>query len=305
LVLLNLVLLALLVLREPTGAGIAQPAAPPAGSTGSTGSTPPSSETTGDRTASAEPTPTSSPSEAERRTRLLAVSSDTLAWRAVFGRCPSDPEVEVSQDGGRTWRPTTSGLRSVSRIRAYSESSVFAVGGATDCETRYVATGGPGERWAPNEQLLGRTWYRVPRRPNRVHAPNGRVSDPCDEALQDFAGLGDQRAASLCVDGTVRTTRDGGRTWRDLDGGSTAMALGADDQVYVVAMRRDGCDGVALALLDPGAEEIDGGVVRCAPVGGDQIDQVAVGVRDDVMWLWLGDEVRVSTDRGRTWEQPA
>jgi hypothetical protein len=317
LILLNLVLLAMLVLRDPTATRTAEPAVTPAGSTSSRPTpTPTETEATGDQTPSADPTPsasessasptaTDSPSDAERSTRMLAVSSDTLAWRAVFGRCPTDAELEVSRDGGRTWRSTSTGLRSVSRIRAYSDTSVFAVGGATDCETRYVATGGPGESWEPNEQLLRQTWYRVPRQPNRVHAPSGRESEPCDERLQDFAGLGDQGAAALCVGGTVRTTQDSGRTWRDLDGTSAALALGADQQVYVVAIRRDSCDGVALALLDPGAEEIAGGVVRCAPVGRDQIDQVAVGVRDQVMWLWLGDEVQVSTDRGRTWELSA
>jgi hypothetical protein len=236
---------------------------------------------------------------------MLAVSSDTLAWRAVFGACPAESEVEVSRDGGETWRPTKSGLRSVSRIRAYSDSSVFAVGGSADCQTRYVATGGPGESWAPNQRLLGETWYRVPKQANRVHAPDGRVSEPCDDKLQDFAGLGDQGAATLCADGTVRTTENRGQSWRDLEGGSAALALGADENVYAVAMRRQSCDGVALALVEPGAEGIDRSLVRCAPVGRGALGEVAVGVRGQVIWLWLGDEVKVSTDGGRSWDQSA
>ena len=153
LVLLNLVLLALLALRQPTEVVSAQPAAPPTETSPAPRST--STATVGDSTLapSADSTPsasessagpaTESPSDGDRSTRMLAVSSDTLAWRAVSGRCPNDSEVEVSRDGGRTWRATKPGLKSVSRIRAYSESSVFAVGGSAHCYTRYVATGGP------------------------------------------------------------------------------------------------------------------------------------------------------------------
>ena len=317
LVLLNLVLLAMLALRDPSPTVAAVPPPRDSTTTASPGSaatqTPTATVRDKTSTPSAEPSPTASSSSAsptatgsisgaERSTRMLAVSSDTLAWRAVFGRCPTDPEVEVSRDGGRTWRATTTGLKSVSRLRAYGESSVFAVGGAADCQTRYVATGGPAEDWAPNERLLGQTWYRVPRQPHRVHAPNGRVSSPCDERLRDLAGLGDQGAAALCADGTMRTTQNGGRTWRNLNGASAGLALGADEQIYALAMRRENCDGVALALLDPGAEEIDRDLMRCAPVGRSEIDELAVGVRGQVVWLWLGNEVKVSTDRGRTWE---
>ena len=68
-------------------------------------------------------------------------------------------------------------------------------------------------------------------------------------------------------------------------------------------MRREGCDGVALAVLGPGAEEMDGDRVRCAPAEGIESEEVAVGLREQVMWLWLRDEIKVSTDRGRTWDQ--
>jgi hypothetical protein len=322
LVLLNIVLLVMLALRDPSSTVAAVPSprdstttAPPSSTTSPTATeqtptasaeqTPtPSAEPT-PTASSARPTATESTSDAKGLTRMIAVSSDTLAWRAVFGPCPTDPEVEVSRNGGRTWRGTATRLKSVSRLRAYSESSVFAVGGSADCETRYLATGGPGEAWAPNERLLGQTWYRVPKETDRVHAPAGRVSSPCDDELRDLAGLGDQGAAALCADGTVRTTQDRGRTWRNLRGVSAGLALGADEGTYVLAMRREGCDGVALALLDPGTEQIDRDLVRCTPSERGEVGELAVGVRGEVVWLWLGNEVKVSTDRGRTWDQSA
>lgn len=234
---------------------------------------------------------------------MLAVNSDELAWRAVFGPCPTDPEVEVSRDGGRTWNSTSAGLRSITRLRSYSESSVFAVGGAKDCAARYVATGGPSESWGSNEQMLDETWYRLPDKPYRVHAPSGRLSSPCDRELGDLAGLGDSNAAALCTNGQVRLTDDRGRNWRDLKGGDAGLAVGADDGVYALATLRAGCDGVAVTVLDPGAERVDIGEARCAPVDRVAADQLALSVRGQVIWLWAGDEVAVSTDRGLSWDR--
>lgn len=315
LVLLNIVLLALLVLREPSRPLTAEPAgsatdSPRSASTRSPTPTP----TRGDRTPTATdadpiPTTTSTASATEsstnpvRSTRVLAVNSDKLAWRAAFGPCPTEPNIEVTRDGGRTWQRTAAGLKSVSRLRSYSESAVFAVGGTSKCDARYVATGGPEESWGPNERLLGETWYRLPDEPDRVHAPAGQLSNPCGDDLGDFAGLGDSNAAALCTNGQVRVTQDGGRRWRDLKGSDTGLAIGADDGVYAVAARRAGCDGIAVTVIDPGARRVDADKMHCAAVDRVAADQLAVSVRGQVIWLWAGSEVAVSTDRGRSWDR--
>jgi hypothetical protein len=221
----------------------------------------------------------------------------------MVGRCPTNPQVEVTRDGGRTWRSTDAGLRSISRMRSYSDTSVFAVGGDKDCESRYAATDGPGEAWTASPRLLDQTWYRVPSEDNRIHAPGGRLSTPCDAELSDFAGLGVGGAAAICPDGTVRLTQDGGREWRDLDGATTGRSVGADEEVYVLALRSAECTGTGVVLLDPGAREVDNDTIRCAPVGGDSDEALAVAVRGQVLWLWAGDKVAVSTDRGRSWER--
>ena len=236
--------------------------------------------------------------------RLLAVNSATLAWRAVLGDCPTDPKLEVSRNGGRTWRSIDSGLRSISRMRSYDEASVFAVGGDVECKARYTAIRGPGESWTVNSRFLGQTWYRLPTEHNRIHAPGGRRSSPCDDQLRDFAGLGTAGAAAVCRDGRLLLTQDGGRRWRDLDGAASGRAVGADERVYVLAMPKAGCTGIGVVLLTPGAREIESESVRCAPLGGAADTELAVAVRGQVLWLWAGDEVTVSTDRGRTWERP-
>jgi hypothetical protein len=188
-------------------------------------------------------------------------------------------------------------------MRSYSETSVFAVGGEEDCESRYAATGGPGESWTVSPRFLGQTWYRVPSDINRIHGPGGRLSAPCGAELSDFAGLGLAGAAAICTDGTVRLTQDGGREWRDLDGATTARSVGADEEVYVLALRSAECTGTGVVLLAPGIREVDNDAVRCAPVGGGRDEALAVAVRGQLMWLWAGEEVAVSTDRGRSWER--
>ena len=321
LVLLNVVLLTLLALdgRSRSLAAQAVPADQPSASQPSPTatrrsptSTPSyqSPEPTTSSTAARLPSSTVSPSTVSPSTgqvpvkRLLAANSASLAWRAVLGPCPTDPQVEVTRDGGRTWRPTDSGLRSISRMRSYNESAVFAVGGDEECESQYAATGGPGESWEILPRFLGQTWYRIPYADHRIHPPGGRWSSPCGDQLGDFAGLGVAGGAAICTDGTVRLTQDGGRRWRDLDGVATGRAVGADEQVYVLAMRRGDCDGIGVVLLDPGAEEVDSDSVRCAPIGGDPDQELAVAVRGQVLWLSAGEEVAVSTDRGRNWKRP-
>ena len=318
LVLVNAVLMSMLGVAERSRSLTAQPvlAGEPSASLSTSSATRPTPTAAPSSTLpEATPSGTGSPSESAAppsRTlspgsgstpRLLAVNSATLAWRALAGRCPTDPQVEVTRDGGRTWRPTDAGLRSVSRMRSYDESSVFAVGGDEDCDPRYATTGGPGESWTDSARLLGQTWYRMPSDINKIHAPGGRLSSPCETRLDDFAGLGDGGAAAICTDGSVRLTQDGGQQWRDLEGVAKGRSVGADEEVYVLALRRAQCTpGVGVALLTPGTREVDSEAVRCAPVGGDPDTELAVSVRGQVLWLWAGEEVAVSTDRGRNWE---
>jgi hypothetical protein len=150
--------------------------------------------------------------------------------------------------------------------------------------------------------LLGQSWYRNPEQADQVYAPGGRLSRPCGKHLLDFAGLGDYGAAALCVDGTLRMTENSGRSWRDVEGGGTGLALGADEKTYALAMHQDSCDGIAVVLLGPDSRVIDPETVRCAQIDGEGFDELGIGVRGQAVWLWWNKEVMVSTNSGRTWD---
>ena len=98
-------------------------------------------------------------------------------------------------------------------------------------------------------------------------------------------------------------TRSGGRTWRDLEDGRGGLAVGADDGVFVLAQRRTGCEGVAVTVVDPEVDRDSSDEPRCAPVDPTGTNDVAVSVRDQVIWLWAGSEVAITEDRGRTWRK--
>ncbi|QGN32807.1 hypothetical protein [Microlunatus sp. Gsoil 973] len=101
--------------------------------------------------------------------RLLAANSDQVAWRAEPAGCGEDSKIEVTTDGGKTWRETDSGLKSVVRLRAFGDSSVFAIGADQDCKPIYAVDAYPGAGVADRQldavgdlvPVTGRSQYRA------------------------------------------------------------------------------------------------------------------------------------------------
>ena len=153
LVVLNLVLLGALALRDPVRTAV--PAAPvPASSTSAT-------------SAFARPRPTQLPTQVGRTfdhthpvplaarprepplreagapSRLLAANSGRVAWRATSTDCKGKAVVEVTTNGGRSWSKTNPGLTAIVRLKAYGDSSVFAIGADTSADPMYAWINGP------------------------------------------------------------------------------------------------------------------------------------------------------------------
>lgn len=304
LILLNVFLIGLLVVRSsslktsavpaPTSAARAAPAdesrmtpSPSVSSTESPSASPSPSPSPGDETTAVPP----GPQKLDSRPSLLAVSSERLAWRAQPGRCGAQSAVEVSDDGGKSWRSTDPGIGSIVRLKTFGSTSVFAVGADDNCRPTYAWTSGPADSWRRDAGRTRDLWYRTPDDLDLVHAPGGSTSRPCGKELAGLAGLGTFQAAALCADGRLRTA-DEGREWRTVTADLTVLGLNADDDRFVVALRRKGCSGVVVRTFDASGSGLLGSEGRCrqpAPSDGE----ISVAHRKDTVWLWAADK-RVS-----------
>ena len=294
LVVLNVVLLVALFTRQPT---VAVPAAAPPRASPSV-----TVEPSGSPSAQPSPTPSGTPideSEAEGEgeqevpvaSRLLALASERVAWRAARGGCDDEATVEVTTNGGRTWRPTDPGVSAGARLKSYGEGSVFLIGADGQCRPTFARQTSPGATWQRDAGQADAIWYRLPRDPDRVHAPGGRRSVPCPGGLADLAGLGTERAAALCGDGRLRTTDDGGR-WTTVLKDSGGRALNADDAEFVIAREVPSCSGLAVQRFDVQGDGLEEDSPRCRR-GLSPNEPVAVAIRSSSTWLWSGDEVEV------------
>ena len=303
---LNVVLIGALVLKEPGQTAVPTAPAPtvqtsprvtpavssPSSSTsagsaaGRSDSPSPSARTSGK---SASP---SAPSDHNQRPRLLAASTDQIAWRSEPNDCRTKSKVEVSSDGGRTWTRTDPGLRSVVRLKAYRTEAVFAVGADADCRPSYAWTTGPDQPWQRSRSLVGDKWFRMPARPEVVHAPGGGTSRPCGSILLDLAGLGTYQAAALCGDGRIRTVAEG-RSWRTVQKKSGAVALNADDVEFVVASALRDCDGTAVRRFDGTGAGLKAKPSACRAGSSPRPGLIAVSYRYGHTWVWAGQKVTV------------
>lgn len=296
LVLVNAVLLTLVVSRDPTTSAVPAPTAPRP-TTSSSAARPvapspaPPSATPSASARATQPRPSAPPATNPREPsaagpRLLAVSGPEVAWRAEPARCGDRSSVEVTQDGGRTWTRTRTGLSTVVRLRAYGQDAAFAVGADSRCRPAYAWTTAPDSPWRRDRDRLADKWFRTPARPEVVHAPGGRLSRPCGSGLRDLAGLATYSAAALCSDGRVRTLARG-RGWRTVASGTSVVALNADDRSFVAAVSGSGCRTIVVRRFDTGGAALRSDrTCRGDDKGSDA--PTAVSIRGNQTWVWSG-----------------
>jgi hypothetical protein len=237
-------------------------------------------------------------------TRLLVATSATTAWRATVGDCQTPGKVERSGNGGKSWRQAVKAtLGQIVQLGVESNGNVYAVGGAgTDCSIHYISYSADGEIAAQTGNPRG-IWTRDPKDPDQVQGPGSARATPCKrQDVLGLASLSTSEALLVCADGLVMVTSNSGESWRRADKLVGTMAVGAGAGRFWVAGTGKNCDGIAVRSFSLAAGKLSRGGSRCAADLPLTPGQIAIAGSGKAIWLWAGDKVQMSTDRGRTWK---
>jgi hypothetical protein len=145
-------------------------------------------------------------------------------------------------------------------------------------------------------------WFPSPNDRDEINGPGGTLATPCDGHVIGLAPFNLTRAEVVCDNGDVITTRNSGKTWRQIARIPKTLAVAAGSGRYWVAGVREVCDGLAVQSLAEKNGSLTRGPTRCAPGFTVADGQVAIDVKDGTMWLWSGNRVAISTDDGKTWK---
>ena len=229
--------------------------------------------------------------------RLLTAVSSLEAWRASGGTCGGErPVLEHTVDGGATWVPTTLGtdVGSVMAIRASSTALSIMVGTGPDCVATLHTTTDAGASWSPAEDGAAGAGIDA----EGVVLSSSTIEPPCADPIDAFQG---ERTTVVICDGQLEW-RTGTASWVDVPlGGVRSLAVDGDHYT-IASIGASQCAGVQIekmpAIGVTSATRTD--VVGCAD-GLDDTTGVAIARAGDDLWLWAGDDVKVSADGGVTW----
>jgi hypothetical protein len=252
--------------------------------------------------ADAQPEPAVETPEGTAPQRMLAMVSNT-AMRATSGTCANPGTVEISLDGAESWTPSESlvgmGATQILRVLPTDLSLVQVVALDQNCEAQVYRSVDLGASWQGPLSVAG-TWYFDPSTPTQVGSPDGPRSVLCEGAELAAAG---NRAAVRCVDGSVITTIDRGITWSETAGIADVLAINYSPDSYVMAQGADHiCDGLRFATLNSGTASVPGGCFNAVRAAGVRNSgAIAIAQSGNSTLLWVGDDLVISTDGGRTW----
>jgi hypothetical protein len=234
--------------------------------------------------------------------RQLVIGSANRAWRATLGDCDHAGVLELSVDGGASWKRTrTASLSPITSIQAMSRYTVVAVGGGgKNCAATYKISYVSGDNWESRNRALKGAWYRVPNDTNTVAAPGGDRSTPCTGDITALAPTTARNAIVLCTDGSVLRTKNQGRSWRKTGIVEGAVAVSRANSGYLVASLTSDCDGVTVDLFSSSGSRVSR-APSCAPIQNATAGNVAVAKSGRSIWVWAAGEVLVSRDAGKTW----
>lgn len=245
--------------------------------------------------ATPEPTETAAPiPPATPVLRTLTVVDEQTAWRAERGSCDTQAVIEVTTDGGATWKPTqpvATGGREVFWLWAQDENYAQAVVTASDdCDVTGIRTFTAGNFWQLNADALEAAVYLAP--DGSLVAPSGATT-PCNVPI-DLAERGNALAV-LCADGILHESFDGASWTQTSVPGAIAVAQAGEG--YVVAVQQlDDCEGIALVSISSDAITSGGAASETLSCVTGAVDSAATVVEtsSDAVWLWSGGEQAIA-----------
>jgi hypothetical protein len=250
--------------------------------------------------ASAHPTTSVEPAPVQR---LLVATSSKTAWRATAGDCDDPGEIERSTDGGVSWkRIVRTGPAPIVQLGAEPSGNVFAIGGMRQsCKALYMAYANDGTVTTTTDNPID-VWFPTPTDRDEINGPGGTRATPCKGHVIGLAPVNLSRALVVCANGVAMSTRDSGKTWRELGRIPKTRAASAGNGRYWVARADEACDGVTVQSLTEGGGSLTRGRTRCAPGLDVTGGQIAIDVTGGTIWLWSGNKIAISTDDGETWK---
>jgi hypothetical protein len=233
---------------------------------------------------------------------LLAISSKT-AWRATVGDCNTAGKIEQSTNGGASWKPIVpTGSAPTVRLGAEPSGGLFTVGGMRQsCSARYVAYANDGRVTKSTTSPLD-VWFPTPKDRDEINGPGGEKATPCAGHVISLAPLNPSRALVVCDNGAAISTRNSGKTWRQVARLPNTLAIAAESGRYWAAVVHEDCDGVTVQSLTERNGSLRRGRSHCAPGLDVTAGHVAIDVTAGTIWLWSGNGVVVSIDDGQTWK---
>lgn len=250
---------------------------------------------TGSASPPSEPSSPSASAPSQNVGRTLSVVSENVAWRAEGGACDERGSIELTLDGGETWGstyPSDEGLGRPLWISGADYTALqVAVATREECAPEGFTTSDSGASWATEEQVMETAAFVDPNDRSRLVWADEGVAGPCEEIVD--VALTDGGATVACSDGSLWSVEDQSDEWMKhaVEG---AAAVGGSQDVWVAAVESAQCDDLTLVELNQEFFQM----INCVTAAPDE--EMAVDLAGSTLWLWTGDEVRISADGGRS-----